>query len=175
MPVLSPTQTVSKLTALMRDFDRDGVTSRRLIDELLQVGSDAFREAAVQVLNGAGDTRAAQCLIGVLAENGLLLPVLCHPALGHDQVMVVARIAQRVDSTVEAAIAKGLADSVISNDPGVRTASRFLGPGGFQGFAGFGGTAETSRRSECRACEQATMASISFSSVPRLRNSPASV
>ncbi len=104
----------------MRDFDRDGVTSRRLIDELLQVGSDAFREAAVQVLNGAGDTRAAQCLIGVLAENGLLLPVLCHPALGHDQVMVVARIAQRVDSTVEAAIAKGLADSVISNDPGVR-------------------------------------------------------
>jgi len=104
----------------MRNFDRDGVTSRRLIDELLQVSPDMFRDAAMQVLKAADDSRAVQCLIGVLVAHGLLLSVLCHPALSHDQVLVVARIAQRVDPTAEATIAKSLADSVISKDPDVR-------------------------------------------------------
>jgi hypothetical protein len=104
----------------MRNFDRDGVTSRRLIDELLQTAPEVFRAAAVQVLRNADDSRAVQCLIGVLVAHGLLLPVLCHPALAREQVLVVARVAQRVDATAESTIAKGLADSVISNDPGVR-------------------------------------------------------
>jgi hypothetical protein len=120
VPALSTTDTAASLTALMRNFDRDGVTSRRLIDELLQAAPEVFREAAVQVLKNADDSRAVQCLIGVLVAHGMLLSVLCHPALSREQVMVVARIAQRVDSTAESAIAKGLADSVISNDPGVR-------------------------------------------------------
>ena len=104
----------------MRNFDRDGVTSRRLIDELLQAAPEVFRDAAVQVLKTADDSRAVQCLIGVLVAHGLLLSVLCHPGLAREQVLVVARIAQRVDATAESTIAKGLADSVISNDPGVR-------------------------------------------------------
>jgi len=104
----------------MRNFDRDGVTSRRLIDELLQAAPEVFRDAAVQVLRNADDSRAVQCLIGVLVAHGLLLAVLCHPALAREQVLVVARIAQRVDGTAESTIAKGLADSVISRDPDVR-------------------------------------------------------
>ncbi len=104
----------------MRNFDRDGVTSRRLIDELLQAAPEVFRDASVEVLKTAADSRAVQCLIGVLVSHGLLLTVLCHPALAREQVLVVARIAQRVDSTAESTIAKSLADGVMSNDPGVR-------------------------------------------------------
>ena len=120
VPALSTAEIAGSLTALMRNFDRDGVTSRRLINELLSASPELFRDAAVQVLKTADDSRAVQCLIGVLVAHGLLLPVLCHPALSREQVLVVARIAQRVDGTAESAIAKGLADSVISNDPGVR-------------------------------------------------------
>ena len=104
----------------MRNFDRDGVTSRRLIDELLQAAPEVFRDAAVEVLKTAADSRAVQCLIGVLVSHGLLLAVLCHPGLAREQVLVVARIAQRVDPTAESTIAKSLADSVISKDPDVR-------------------------------------------------------
>jgi hypothetical protein len=104
----------------MRNFDRDGVASRRLMGELLEAAPDAFRDASVQVLKAAEDSRSVQCLIGVLVAHGLLLAVLCHPALPREQVLVTARIAQRVDATAESAIAKSLADGVMSDDPGVR-------------------------------------------------------
>jgi hypothetical protein len=120
VPALSTAETAVSLTALMQNFDRDGVASRRLMGQLLEAAPEAFRDAAVQVLKAAEDSRSVQCLIGVLVAHGLLLTVLCHPALPREQVLVAARIAQRVDSTAESAIAKSLADGVMSEDPGVR-------------------------------------------------------
>lgn len=128
MTVLSLQDSFSKLAGLMRGFERDAATSRRLIGELLEADPDAFRRAAVEAVKVPDDSRAFRYVITVLVSSGLLMPVLCDPALNRHQVLTAARAARVVDPLADATIARCLADGLIASDRCVqpRHAARLL-------------------------------------------------
>lgn len=120
MAVFSLSGVAERLASLILTFDRDGPAGRRRIAQLLEADPDTFRDAAVETLKTPGDSRGLHFVIALLASHGLLLAVLCHPALKREQVLMAARAALRADPMADATIAKSLADGVMSSDPSLR-------------------------------------------------------
>jgi hypothetical protein len=96
---------------LVRNLDRDAVRSKRLIRQLLDEDRAAFLRNALQVLRNEIDSPGAQHLVGLLVANGLLLPVLCDPALGRERALAFAQAAAHLDPDVDLALARALADN----------------------------------------------------------------
>jgi len=66
----------ASLMALVRDFDRDAATHRRLIREILQTQRESFYAAAIEILKGDTDSRAVQFLVALLVSANLLFRAL---------------------------------------------------------------------------------------------------
>ncbi len=110
----------ARLTALVRNFDRDANVSRKLIRELVERDPEAFCGGAVAILRGQDDSRGSQFLISMLVAYDLLWRALCDPAFTKEQAMELARSAAGMDPMTDVALAKRLADSASSDDAGIR-------------------------------------------------------
>jgi HEAT repeat protein len=105
----------ASLMALVRDFDRDAATHRRLIREILQTQRESFYAAAIEILKGDTDSRAVQFLVALLVSANLLFRALCDPALDRRQATALARRAIRVEPQVDAVLARQLVDACMAN------------------------------------------------------------
>lgn len=125
---LASATTLDRLSVLLQRFDHNGSTSRNLINQLLEAGRSDFYHAAVELLKTPRDTRAFQYLVSLLVAESMLLPALCDPQLTINQMMAAARAAQRVDSNIDIALARALADGVMADDAKIslKNAARLL-------------------------------------------------
>ncbi len=99
------------LAALVRDFDRDAVGSRKRITDFLQSQPEVFYLTAIEVLQKELDSRAAQYLVALLIQGDLLFRAVCDPALDRVRASELARQAYRGDPSVDVKLARELADS----------------------------------------------------------------
>ncbi|MBZ5723903.1 MAG: HEAT repeat domain-containing protein [Acidobacteriia bacterium] len=97
---------------LVRGFDRDAVASARQMRAMRDNDGPSFLSGAAGVLKDYNGTAGHQSLLSLLAAGGLLGPVLSDPSLSLKQAVELARAAARMDSKVDVALAKQLADSV---------------------------------------------------------------
>jgi hypothetical protein len=104
--------------ALVRDFDRDSVISRKRISEILQYQPEIFYRTTIEILRKDTASRAAQHLVGLLISVGLLFRALCDPALDREPAMQLARQAQMGDPTADIRLAQQLADAT-TGDSGI--------------------------------------------------------
>ena len=120
----SPEEFRGELSTLVEDFENDAVANRRQIRDMFEADRELFYDAGMDILRTAGESRGAQCLLSVLAANGLLLRALCNPELSREEAVVLGRLALRVDPVIDVALARSLADSALSQgaaaiaDPG---------------------------------------------------------
>jgi hypothetical protein len=101
----------TSLFSLVRTFEADAPTNRRIIRELLDNDRQLFYASAIEILKGATDSRGVQYLVALLVANNMLLEALCDPALNREQAVALGRAAVRVDPMADAGLARGLADS----------------------------------------------------------------
>lgn len=76
------------LRALLLNYDRDTISSRSGIRQLLDRDPKAFYAAALTELRTGGDSRAGQFVIGLLASANLLLPALRDASLSRKEALV---------------------------------------------------------------------------------------
>jgi hypothetical protein len=107
--------------ALVRDFDRDAVVSRKRITEFLQYEPESFYRNAIEILKTDVESNAAKYLVALLVYGKLLFRALCEPTLDRERAAELARHAQSGDSTMDVKLARELADA--------GTADSHLGPG----------------------------------------------
>ncbi len=103
------------LSNLVRNFEADAAGSRQQIRDLLDNDRELFLSGAMEIVKTAGETRGGQCVVALLAANGMLLQALCDPNLSREEALALGRAAKRVDPLVDATLARGLADSAIGN------------------------------------------------------------
>jgi len=97
--------------ALVRDFDREPVTSRERISDIARCQPEVFYRMAIEALRADITSRAAQYLVGLLISGGFLFRALCDPGLGREQASELARLAQAGAPGVDVQLARQLADA----------------------------------------------------------------
>ena len=107
-PVLD---TPTALLALVRDFDRDTVATRKRMSGFLQHEPEVFYRTTIEILKRASGSRAAQHLVALLISGDLLFRALCDPALDGERAGELAREARLGDPAVDIRLAQQLADS----------------------------------------------------------------
>jgi hypothetical protein len=116
-----PVASWGRLQALVADFDRNPTDARQRIRDLLQDDREAFYGAAIRILKRQTEVRGAQFLVILLVTNGLLVRALDDPVLTREEAILLARAAQRVDSTVDAVLARAMAEGVAAREDGRAT------------------------------------------------------
>lgn len=114
------------LVGLVRNFETDATASRKQIRNILDNERGSFYSSAIEILKSDGDSRGAHYLIALIVSNGLLVDALCDPGLTRDQAMTLARAAIRLDSMVDAMIARRLADSAVGQSEPVHDPARLM-------------------------------------------------
>jgi hypothetical protein len=116
-----------ELSALVGNFENDAVASRKQIRDMFEGDRESFYAAGIDILRTAGESRGAQCLLAVLAANGLLLRALCNPDLSREKAVELGRLARRVDPVIDVALARSLADSSLGqNTAGIADPCRIM-------------------------------------------------
>jgi hypothetical protein len=111
IPVTGSPYSSASLIALVRDFERDANTHRKLIQEIQQYQPESFYSTTIQILRKGMDSPGAKFLISLLVARRLLFRALCDRALDREQALALARHAIHVDPAADAALAHQLADS----------------------------------------------------------------
>jgi HEAT repeat protein len=99
----------ASLELLVRTVDVDTVRSKRLMRQLLEANEAAFLREAMRILATHAESRGARHILGLLAERGLLIRLLCAPGIGKEQALQLARSAASVAASTDIQIARGLA------------------------------------------------------------------
>jgi len=104
------------LEFLVRNIDVDTVRAKRQMRQLLDANQAGFLREATRVLAAYPESRGACQLLGLVAECGLLIPILCAPGIGIEQALQLAQMAKRVAASTDIQIARGLADMLEKPD-----------------------------------------------------------
>jgi HEAT repeat protein len=88
--------------------------SRLLIEKLLVKDPDLFYRGALEALRTLEEPRGLRFVVGLLAGNDLLEPVLCDSSLRLDEAAAAARMAIQIDPSVELDLARHLAEGITS-------------------------------------------------------------
>lgn len=99
-----------QLELLVRNLDLDTVRCKRLIRQLLETDEAAFLRNATQVFERQTDSNGARFILGLLAERGLLVKLLCMPAITKESAVELARAALAAAPSTDIQIARSLAD-----------------------------------------------------------------
>jgi hypothetical protein len=111
-PPLVPPGFRRRIEELVQEFERDANGIRALLRDLQAEDPDAFLAASVEVLKTRAETRGGHYLVALLLANDLLIPALCWPSLSSREAVALARAASQIDSMVDVALARCLADGV---------------------------------------------------------------
>jgi HEAT repeat protein len=111
----SPDDIRTALKNLVSNFETDAAGSRKQIRDLMDNDRELFFSHAMEIVKSSGDSRGGQFVVALLAANGMLLQALSDPALTRDEALALGRAAKRVDPMVDAALARGLADSMMGD------------------------------------------------------------
>jgi HEAT repeat protein len=114
------------LRKIVEDFEAQPATSRRLMRELLEKDGSGFAVAARSVLRQTVDHRGYRYLIALLAGNNMLAKCMCDPALSPTAALSLARIGIQVDPSLDASLARELAEGLAGDKRGESQALRIL-------------------------------------------------
>jgi hypothetical protein len=132
VPIYAATRDLSRedvrnaLERLVRDFEADAVTNRKLIRDIFDSDQELFYEGALDILKTSSDSRGSQHLVALLVANGMLARALCEPSLSRDQALSLARSAVRVDPMADATLARKLADSAVGQGEAITDPARIM-------------------------------------------------
>jgi HEAT repeats len=132
VPIYAATRDLSKedirvsLEGLVRNFEADATTNRKLIRDIFDSDRTVSYSCAIEILKSTGDSRGAQYLIALIVANGMLLQALCEPSLSKDQALAIARSAVRVDPMADALLARKLADSAVGQGEAISDPARII-------------------------------------------------
>jgi HEAT repeat protein len=116
----------TSLEGLVRNFETDAATNRKLIRDIFDNDRALFYSTAIEILKTSGDSRGAQYLVALIVANGMLMQALCEPSLSRDQAMALARSAIRVDPMADATLARKLADSAMGQGESIADPARII-------------------------------------------------
>jgi hypothetical protein len=108
--VTAQTPATTKLEFLLENFDRDTLGTRNQIRELFENHPREFREGIIRALKSSSSSRGLQFVVGLLQSSNTLIPTLCDPALTLEEAISLARVALQFEPTLDANLAKSLAD-----------------------------------------------------------------
>lgn len=111
-PLLAPPGFHRRIEELVQEFERDANGIRAQLRDLQATDPGAFLAASVEVLKTRAETRGGHYLVALMLANDLLIPALCLPSLSSREAVALARAASRIDSMVDVAVARCLADGV---------------------------------------------------------------
>jgi hypothetical protein len=97
------------LESLVRSLDVDSVRAKRLLSQSLERSPAAFLRSAIRFLAAHPETAGARDVLAMLADEGLLLDVLCAPGMSKECALQLARAAASVSPATDIRIARGLA------------------------------------------------------------------
>ncbi|HUI53778.1 MAG TPA: HEAT repeat domain-containing protein [Bryobacteraceae bacterium] len=103
------------LVSLVEGFGSNPSRHERLISDLSDNCREPFYDAAIQILQSDRDSRGARFLLSVLISRNLLFRALSDPALERGQALTLARMALEMDPQTDIALAKSLAELVLSD------------------------------------------------------------
>jgi hypothetical protein len=98
------------LELLVRNLDLDTARCKRVMRQYLEDQPDAFLKNAVRLLLKQPENHGTRYILGLLAERGLLLRVLCMPGFTGEQALAMARAAIAAAPAAEAVLARGFAE-----------------------------------------------------------------
>ncbi|HEY1183032.1 MAG TPA: HEAT repeat domain-containing protein, partial [Bryobacteraceae bacterium] len=104
--------TPTGFAALVVNLSAGEAGNQEVIEDLLRNDPDLFRRGALEVLRTQEQSRGLRFLVGLLVANDLLEPLLCEGSLQVEQASAVVRMAIQIDSMVEIALARHLAEGV---------------------------------------------------------------
>jgi HEAT repeats len=107
-------------------FHHDAETGRDQIRGLLEQAPQQFQDGVVRVMKSTtANARGVQFMVGLLAGSDSMIPTLCDPALNLEEAVSLARMALQLDPTLDAVLAKKLADATAQGAP-IRNAGRLM-------------------------------------------------
>ena len=104
--------TPTGFAALVVNLSAGEAGNQEVIEDLLRNDPGLFRRGALEVLRTQEQSRGLRFLVGLLVANDLLEPLLCEGSLQVEQASAVVRMAIQIDSMVEIALARHLAEGV---------------------------------------------------------------
>lgn len=104
------------LELLVRNLDVDTARCKRVMRQYLEDQPDAFLKNAVRLLLKQPENHGTRYILGLLAERGLLLRVLCMPGFTSEQALAMARAAIGAAPAADRVLARGFADLI--EEPG---------------------------------------------------------
>jgi hypothetical protein len=107
----------TKLEALVESFDRDTLSARNQIRELLENDPTEFQDGALRVFKSLATSRGAQFVVGLLLSSNNFVPTLCDATLNLREAVSMARMALQLDPMLDANLAKKLADEAAVGGP----------------------------------------------------------
>ena len=116
-PLYAPTDPLSpSLDLLARNVDFDTIRCKRLMRQFVEKDSEAFLRNATRLLANQTESRGARYILALLAERGLLLPVLCAPGITREQALEITRAAIRAAPSADELLAGALVDLIEARD-----------------------------------------------------------
>jgi hypothetical protein len=108
---------MTKLESLVESFDRDTLSARNQIRELLENDPKEFQEGVLRVLKSRSTSRGVQFAVGLLLSSNNFMPTLCDATLNLQEAASLARMALQIDPMLDANLAKKLADEAAVGGP----------------------------------------------------------